>query len=93
MTETIPKLENCGRFLACNNKGEWFYINHGGIWQTFQGFDAANAANYKACADEAERLLVECTGRFHAAIIASGSDKEFADIAVQKYRAFFEGKP
>lgn len=57
MSDSIPRLENCGRYLACNNKGQWFYINHGGTWQTFQGFDAANAAEYKTRADEAEKFL------------------------------------
>lgn len=88
MSEHVPRLENCGRYLACNNKGQWFYINHGGTWQTFQGFDAANALSYKARADNAEGLLANCAKRLHAAIIASGSDEEFADIAVQEYRAF-----
>ena len=62
MSDSIPRLENCGRHLACNNQGQWFYINHGGTWQTFQGVDAANAVEYKARADAAEALLDDLLG-------------------------------
>ena len=57
MIENIPPLANCSRVWACNNKGQWFYINHGGTWQMFQGFDAAKDAEDSVRADEAETLL------------------------------------
>jgi hypothetical protein len=33
----IPLLENCGEYLAHDNKGQWHYINHAGTWQGYQG--------------------------------------------------------
>ena len=52
---------------------------------------AVIAPEFQVHATEAERLLANCTDRLRAAIIAGGSDEEFADIAVQKYRAFLDG--
>lgn len=31
---TLPKLPNTGTYLAKDNTGQWFYINHAGTWQT-----------------------------------------------------------
>jgi len=31
--DILPRLENCGRYLAQDNKGQWHYINHAGTWQ------------------------------------------------------------
>lgn len=32
-TEGLPKLDNCGKYLAQDNTGQWHYINHAGTWQ------------------------------------------------------------
>lgn len=37
MTETIPKLANCGRYLAQTNDGRWHYLNHAESWHSYQG--------------------------------------------------------
>jgi hypothetical protein len=33
----IPRLPNCGRYIAQDNKGQWHYLNHAGTWQCYQG--------------------------------------------------------
>lgn len=33
-TGSLPRLANCGRYLAEDNTGQWHYINHAGEWQT-----------------------------------------------------------
>ncbi|QSY98590.1 hypothetical protein J2J97_32315 (plasmid) [Rhizobium bangladeshense] len=33
MDDGIPRLENCGRYIAQDNTGQWHYINHAGTWQ------------------------------------------------------------
>ena len=33
-TGSLPRLANCGRYLAEDNVGQWHYINHAGEWQT-----------------------------------------------------------
>lgn len=33
----IPRLSNCGKYLAQDNTGNWHYLNHAGTWQGFQG--------------------------------------------------------
>lgn len=35
--EVIPRLPNCGKYLAQDNAGNWHYLNHAGTWQGFQG--------------------------------------------------------
>lgn len=30
----IPRLPNCGSYLAKDNTGQWHYLNHAGTWQT-----------------------------------------------------------
>lgn len=32
-TGNLPRLANCGRYLAEDNTGQWHYINHVGEWQ------------------------------------------------------------
>ena len=34
----IPRLPNCGRYMAIDNNGQWHYLNHAGTWQAFQGY-------------------------------------------------------
>lgn len=31
--EKLPKLDNCGKYLAEDNNGQWHYVNHAGTWQ------------------------------------------------------------
>lgn len=35
--EMIPRAENCGRYLAEGNDGQWYYLNHANTWQGYQG--------------------------------------------------------
>ena len=84
----LYRCPQCSECTACDVLGMEYMCRNCGRTMKEDGVWVRQAR-----ADEAEALLAECTGRFHAAVIASGSDKEFADIAVQKYRAFLEGKP
>ncbi len=33
----LPKLANCGHYIAEDNTGQWHYINHANTWQTYPG--------------------------------------------------------
>lgn len=35
--EVLPKLANCGHYLAEDNTGQWHYINHANTWQPYPG--------------------------------------------------------
>lgn len=47
----IPRMENCGRYLAEDNKGQWHYLNHANTWQTFQGPSTIEAAQRQGVKD------------------------------------------
>lgn len=33
----LPRLENCGTYLAKDNRDQWHYLNHAHTWQAYQG--------------------------------------------------------
>jgi len=35
--EALPKLTNCGHYLAEDNAGHWHYLNHANEWQPYPG--------------------------------------------------------
>lgn len=35
LMQGIPLLENCGRYYAQDNAGQWHYLNHARTWQTY----------------------------------------------------------
>lgn len=35
--DVLPKLANCGHYLAEDNTGQWHYINHANTWQSYPG--------------------------------------------------------
>ena len=57
--EELPRLENCGRYLAQDNKGQWHYINHAGTWQACPPPFPTVEAEREACAQVADAQAVE----------------------------------
>jgi len=41
----LPRLDNCGTYLAKDNKGQWHYLNHANSWCTYQGPGAEDKAH------------------------------------------------
>lgn len=35
LQQSIPLLENCGRYYAQDNAGQWHYLNHARTWQAY----------------------------------------------------------
>ncbi|GHA15503.1 hypothetical protein GCM10007989_07850 [Devosia pacifica] len=54
---TIPNLDNCGTYLAKDNKGQWHYRNHAGTWQAYPGPCQEVAATVSASAYEFDRYI------------------------------------
>lgn len=52
---TIPKLPDCGQFLAKDCRGQWHYINHAGTWQGMP--DLLKDARAKALREAAEHAV------------------------------------
>jgi len=58
MSATIPNLANSGTYWARRNDGQWFYLNHAGTWQGFQGPPPNRDAEIAAL----KELLLEARG-------------------------------
>lgn len=41
---TIPRLANCGRYMAMDNAGQRYYLNHANTWQAYQGDEPEQAS-------------------------------------------------
>lgn len=53
----LPRLENCGAYIAQDNQGNWFYLNHANTWQGYQGPSAGTPARMVMSAlDDPERF-------------------------------------
>lgn len=56
--DVLPKLANCGHYLAEDNTGQWHYINHANTWQAYPGPPAVAAGGVTEEQREAVKMAI-----------------------------------